>query len=201
MSIKEQEPADGACQKSKLQTDRMVGNWNCLVFLNPVSHSPQITGTLVFTVFTAALGSFQFGYDIGVINAPQEASETWTIQISFWRFLSVTKRSVFLIHRDKVCPCEVHGVIPALSGIMCMVSKLITWPWLLYHSHKGRKGNKQLLISDSAVCWAHRKLARMPHACRCCFKTLKSLLQPSLRAPSYMWVEKWTKNTRDKRKQ
>ncbi|XP_045857940.1 solute carrier family 2, facilitated glucose transporter member 2 isoform X1 [Meles meles] len=38
----------------------------------PVFHSPQITGTLVFTVFTAVLGSFQFGYDIGVINAPQE---------------------------------------------------------------------------------------------------------------------------------
>lgn len=37
---------------------------------------PQITGTLAFTVFTAVLGSFQFGYDIGVINAPQEASET-----------------------------------------------------------------------------------------------------------------------------
>ncbi|XP_036099140.1 solute carrier family 2, facilitated glucose transporter member 2 isoform X1 [Molossus molossus] len=32
----------------------------------------QITGTLVFTVFTAVLGSFQFGYDIGVINAPQQ---------------------------------------------------------------------------------------------------------------------------------
>ncbi|XP_045857941.1 solute carrier family 2, facilitated glucose transporter member 2 isoform X2 [Meles meles] len=32
----------------------------------------KITGTLVFTVFTAVLGSFQFGYDIGVINAPQE---------------------------------------------------------------------------------------------------------------------------------
>ncbi|XP_059543004.1 solute carrier family 2, facilitated glucose transporter member 2 isoform X1 [Myotis daubentonii] len=32
----------------------------------------QITRTLVFTVFTAVLGSFQFGYDIGVINAPQQ---------------------------------------------------------------------------------------------------------------------------------
>ncbi|XP_002920886.1 solute carrier family 2, facilitated glucose transporter member 2 [Ailuropoda melanoleuca] len=32
----------------------------------------KITGTLVFTVFTATLSSFQFGYDIGVINAPQE---------------------------------------------------------------------------------------------------------------------------------
>ncbi|KAF6121748.1 solute carrier family 2 member 2 [Phyllostomus discolor] len=32
----------------------------------------QITGTLVFTVLTAVLGSFQFGYDLGVINAPQQ---------------------------------------------------------------------------------------------------------------------------------
>ncbi|XP_021487663.1 solute carrier family 2, facilitated glucose transporter member 2 [Meriones unguiculatus] len=32
----------------------------------------KITGTLAFTVFTAVLSSFQFGYDIGVINAPQE---------------------------------------------------------------------------------------------------------------------------------
>ncbi|XP_054436460.1 solute carrier family 2, facilitated glucose transporter member 2 [Pteronotus mesoamericanus] len=32
----------------------------------------QVTGTLVFTVLTAVLGSFQFGYDIGVINAPQQ---------------------------------------------------------------------------------------------------------------------------------
>ncbi|XP_064234720.1 solute carrier family 2, facilitated glucose transporter member 2-like isoform X2 [Aotus nancymaae] len=32
----------------------------------------EVTGTLVFTVVTAALGSFQFGYDIGVINAPQQ---------------------------------------------------------------------------------------------------------------------------------
>uniref|UniRef100_A0A5G2Q8G8 Solute carrier family 2, facilitated glucose transporter member 2 n=1 Tax=Sus scrofa TaxID=9823 RepID=A0A5G2Q8G8_PIG len=32
----------------------------------------KITGTLVFAVLTAVLGSFQFGYDIGVINAPQQ---------------------------------------------------------------------------------------------------------------------------------
>ncbi|KAL0593601.1 Solute carrier family 2, facilitated glucose transporter member 2, partial [Plecturocebus cupreus] len=35
--------------------------------------SLKVTGTLVFTVVTATLGSFQFGYDIGVINAPQQA--------------------------------------------------------------------------------------------------------------------------------
>ncbi|XP_012591846.1 solute carrier family 2, facilitated glucose transporter member 2 [Microcebus murinus] len=32
----------------------------------------KVTGVLIFAVVTAALGSFQFGYDIGVINAPQQ---------------------------------------------------------------------------------------------------------------------------------
>ncbi|XP_004478476.1 solute carrier family 2, facilitated glucose transporter member 2 isoform X2 [Dasypus novemcinctus] len=36
----------------------------------------EITGTLAFTVFTAVLSSFKFGYDIGVINAPQEIIES-----------------------------------------------------------------------------------------------------------------------------
>ncbi|XP_059371906.1 solute carrier family 2, facilitated glucose transporter member 4-like [Carassius carassius] len=35
----------------------------------------RITGTLALSVFTAVLGSFQFGYNIGVINAPQKIIE------------------------------------------------------------------------------------------------------------------------------
>ncbi|XP_026119725.1 solute carrier family 2, facilitated glucose transporter member 4 isoform X1 [Carassius auratus] len=35
----------------------------------------SITGTLALSVFTAVLGSFQFGYNIGVINAPQKIIE------------------------------------------------------------------------------------------------------------------------------
>uniref|UniRef100_A0A674EFH1 Solute carrier family 2, facilitated glucose transporter member 4 n=1 Tax=Salmo trutta TaxID=8032 RepID=A0A674EFH1_SALTR len=34
-----------------------------------------VTGTLALSVFTAVLGSFQFGYNIGVINAPQKIIE------------------------------------------------------------------------------------------------------------------------------
>ncbi|RVE57476.1 hypothetical protein OJAV_G00216650 [Oryzias javanicus] len=35
----------------------------------------QLTGTLALAVFTAALGSLQFGYSLGVINAPQKIIE------------------------------------------------------------------------------------------------------------------------------
>ncbi|GAB1296329.1 Solute carrier family 2, facilitated glucose transporter member 4 [Apodemus speciosus] len=35
----------------------------------------QVTGTLVLAVFSAVLGSLQFGYNIGVINAPQKVIE------------------------------------------------------------------------------------------------------------------------------
>lgn len=31
-----------------------------------------VTGTLALSVFTAVLGSLEFGYNIGVINAPQK---------------------------------------------------------------------------------------------------------------------------------
>ncbi|XP_040284160.1 solute carrier family 2, facilitated glucose transporter member 2 [Bufo bufo] len=35
----------------------------------------NLTGTLIFAVFTAVLGSLQYGYGIGVINAPQKIIE------------------------------------------------------------------------------------------------------------------------------
>ncbi|XP_045153516.1 solute carrier family 2, facilitated glucose transporter member 2 [Echinops telfairi] len=41
----------------------------------------KVTGTLVFTIFTTVLASFQFGYDIGVINAPQQ------IIVSHYRYV------------------------------------------------------------------------------------------------------------------
>lgn len=34
--------------------------------------SQHLTGTLVLSVFTAVLGFFQYGYSLGVINAPQK---------------------------------------------------------------------------------------------------------------------------------
>uniref|UniRef100_A0A6Q2YCB9 Solute carrier family 2, facilitated glucose transporter member 4 n=1 Tax=Esox lucius TaxID=8010 RepID=A0A6Q2YCB9_ESOLU len=48
-----------------------LGN-GCFVLVCP----PQtVTGTLALSVFTAVLGSLQFGYNIGVINAPQKIIE------------------------------------------------------------------------------------------------------------------------------
>ena len=36
----------------------------------------KVTSKLVFSVFTAVLGMFQFGYNTAVINAPQLVSLT-----------------------------------------------------------------------------------------------------------------------------
>lgn len=38
----------------------------------------QVTGTLALAVFTAVLGSLQFGYSLGVINAPQKVAHALT---------------------------------------------------------------------------------------------------------------------------
>lgn len=86
------EPACGASEKSTLQPDGMMRTETTCCFPT-LCFIPQITGTLVFTVFTAALSSFQFGYDIGVINAPQEASETCTSSFG-------GKSYEFLMHKE-----------------------------------------------------------------------------------------------------
>lgn len=40
-------------------------------FSPPVSFYTQVTPSLVFAITIAAIGSFQFGYNTGVINAPE----------------------------------------------------------------------------------------------------------------------------------
>lgn len=41
----------------------------------------QLTGTLALAVFTAVLGSLQFGYSLGVINAPQKVAHALTLAL------------------------------------------------------------------------------------------------------------------------
>uniref|UniRef100_A0A673K1I1 Solute carrier family 2, facilitated glucose transporter member 5 n=1 Tax=Sinocyclocheilus rhinocerous TaxID=307959 RepID=A0A673K1I1_9TELE len=45
--------------------------------------SQQLTGTLALAVFTAALGSLQMGYSLGVINAPQKVKRT-IVHYYYW---------------------------------------------------------------------------------------------------------------------
>ncbi|KAM5165139.1 solute carrier family 2, facilitated glucose transporter member 2 [Mantella aurantiaca] len=55
----------------------LAGQHLLLLLVVPQLHQPDqsLTGTLIFAVFTAVLGSLQFGYGIGVINAPQMVIE------------------------------------------------------------------------------------------------------------------------------
>ncbi|XP_051984099.1 solute carrier family 2, facilitated glucose transporter member 2-like isoform X2 [Xyrauchen texanus] len=59
----------------------------------------QLTGTLALAVFTAALGSLQIGYSLGVINAPQKV-----IQKHYAKSLGVYKEDLY--HRDGVNSTE-----------------------------------------------------------------------------------------------
>ena len=45
----------------------------------------QLTGTLALAVFTAVLGSLQYGYSLGVINAPQKVgSASSRLSVPYW---------------------------------------------------------------------------------------------------------------------
>lgn len=43
-----------------------------------------LTGTFILSVFTAVLGSLQFGYNIGVINAPQKVQSVFFVYLFFF---------------------------------------------------------------------------------------------------------------------
>ena len=45
----------------------------------------RVTGTLVLAVFSAVLGALQFGYNIGVINAPQKVRDDTAVGVSTQR--------------------------------------------------------------------------------------------------------------------
>ncbi|XP_063772300.1 solute carrier family 2, facilitated glucose transporter member 2 [Pseudophryne corroboree] len=46
-----------------------------------IQEQKNLTGTLIVAVFTAVLGSLQFGYGIGVINAPQKVIEKHYMEV------------------------------------------------------------------------------------------------------------------------
>lgn len=54
----------------------------------------RVTGTLVLAVFSAVLGSLQFGYNIGVINAPQKVSDLQLCEWGWGGIHQVVERSL-----------------------------------------------------------------------------------------------------------
>ncbi|KAJ3609812.1 hypothetical protein NHX12_024322, partial [Muraenolepis orangiensis] len=66
------------CTKALSSKDQDVApcDWYKRVYksLCPISWNKQVTGYLLFSLSTAVIGSLQFGYNTGVINAPEQ---TW----------------------------------------------------------------------------------------------------------------------------
>uniref|UniRef100_A0A8D0EGB0 Solute carrier family 2 member 2 n=1 Tax=Salvator merianae TaxID=96440 RepID=A0A8D0EGB0_SALMN len=98
----------------------------------------DVTCTLYFSVFSAVLGFFQFGYSIGVINAPQE---------------------IIMLHYGKVL-----GVVPATSSLMDSAEKdkvlknpTVIMLWSLSVAMFAVGG----MVSSFTVGWFGEKMARI----------------------------------------
>ena len=63
---------------------------NCYVLCQMLFFFQGLTGFLIYAIFAAVLGMLQFGYNTGVINAPQGVKNTWEI----FRLFSSSRRFV-----------------------------------------------------------------------------------------------------------
>ncbi|XP_075058218.1 solute carrier family 2, facilitated glucose transporter member 2 [Mixophyes fleayi] len=69
-----------------------------------IQEQKNLTGTLIFAVFTAVLGSLQFGYGIGVINAPQKVIEKHYADVLGLQMEEIEVKGVNMTEDVKVPP-------------------------------------------------------------------------------------------------
>ncbi|CAM4610745.1 solute carrier family 2, facilitated glucose transporter member 2 isoform X1 [Caretta caretta] len=108
----------------------------------------HLTGTLVLSVFTAVLGFFQYGYSLGVINAPQRV-----IEAHYSRVLGIAP-----IDRSAMNFTDTNGnmIFPDLEELDVGKSTLTLY-WSLSVSIFAIGG----MISSFAVGWIGDKLGRV----------------------------------------
>ncbi|MBN3298532.1 GTR2 protein, partial [Amia calva] len=88
----------------------------------------QITGTLLLAVFTATLGSLQYGYSIGVINAPQKVIERHyerTLGLLHNDSLAVNGSDVMVSHSSVLMYWSLSVSIFSIGGVFS--SFLVGW--------------------------------------------------------------------------
>ncbi|XP_034636981.1 solute carrier family 2, facilitated glucose transporter member 2 isoform X1 [Trachemys scripta elegans] len=108
----------------------------------------HLTGTLVLSVFTAVLGFFQYGYSLGVINAPQRV-----IEAHYSRVLGIAP-----IDRSAINFTDTNGsvIFPDLEELDVGKSTLTLY-WSLSVSIFAIGG----MISSFTVGWVGDKLGRV----------------------------------------
>ncbi|XP_048879447.1 solute carrier family 2, facilitated glucose transporter member 1-like [Brienomyrus brachyistius] len=80
------------------------------------SGGKEVTFTLMLAVVTAVIGSLQFGYNTGVINAPQEIIEAFYNETWFDRYdTSITKTALTTLWAISVSVFPVGGIIGSFS--------------------------------------------------------------------------------------
>ncbi|XP_028984849.1 solute carrier family 2, facilitated glucose transporter member 3 [Betta splendens] len=76
----------------------------------------KVTLHLLYAAFTAAIGSLQFGYNIGVMNVPQQKLETFIQNVSLERNGGNFSSDTTQLYSAAVAIFSVGGMIGALAG-------------------------------------------------------------------------------------
>uniref|UniRef100_A0A8C4X6Z3 Solute carrier family 2 member 2 n=1 Tax=Erpetoichthys calabaricus TaxID=27687 RepID=A0A8C4X6Z3_ERPCA len=94
---------------------------------NAKSKCQQISGTLILAVLTAVLGSFQYGYSIGVINAPQKVIEAHyrLVLHGFQNESLVSSESTVSVHQSVTMYWSLSVSVFSIGGMFS--SFLVGW--------------------------------------------------------------------------
>uniref|UniRef100_A0A8C0ZAD8 Solute carrier family 2, facilitated glucose transporter member 2 n=1 Tax=Cyanistes caeruleus TaxID=156563 RepID=A0A8C0ZAD8_CYACU len=119
----------------------------------------HLTGTLILSVFTAVLGFFQYGYSLGVINAPQKV-----IEAHYGRVLGIVPPDRYATNASgqdgTLLQAGTEGTLPPLADIskdLAASSHILTMYWSLSVSVFAIGG----MVSSFTVGWIGDRLGRV----------------------------------------
>jgi len=91
----------------RIRSNLVLINLLSLSFSEYFQHSQGLTGFLIYAIFAAVLGMLQFGYNTGVINAPQEVSFLPSI-LHFHLHVAAAAASFLVLHRFPLFYIDTH---------------------------------------------------------------------------------------------
>lgn len=105
-----------------------------------------LTSYLVFVIFTAVLGMFQFGYHTGVINSPEKSIENYMVNVTDERGGNMSQDEAVRLFSVAVSIFAIGGMIGGFSGGY-VANKFGRKRGLLYNNSLGLIGNILMAVT------------------------------------------------------